>query len=144
MTQQEILKKYQDFKNKNWLKGLNFDSKFGNQCMDVYRFYCKHLGYTQSPGVRGAKDVANTYIPSDFTKIINRPWTVPQPGDIIIWNGNFGHIAICDDSMKPTVFKFRAFGQNWFEGGTKKDGKGVCVITEHSYKNVICYLRPKR
>lgn len=130
---------YQEFKNK-WLgKGINYDGAYGNQCMDVYRMYVKEvLGCPQSPGVTGAKDVWNTYLPQYFDRIANSPTGVPQQGDIVIWGMNpYGHIAICDSATTSTL---TCFEQNW----TESDGSGVAEIRKHNnYNNVLGWLHFK-
>lgn len=130
---------YQEFKTK-WLgKGIDFDGSYGNQCMDVYRQYVKEvLGYPQSPGVTGAKDVWNTYLPTYFDRIANSPTGVPKQGDIVIWGmAPYGHIAICDSATTTTV---TCFEQNW----TELDGSGVTEIRKHTnYNNVLGWLKPK-
>lgn len=134
--------RYQEFKNKYLGKGINFDSKYGNQCVDVYREYCNFLGFKQSPPVVGAKSIAINYRRENFTYHVNTPWFIPKQGDICVWNGKYGHVAIVDSA---NLWSFRAFGQNWYEGGTVNDGKGVCYITQHNYlkPQIICFLRPK-
>jgi len=91
MTFQEFIKK--------WLgKGIDYDGAYGNQCMDVYRQYVKEvLQEKQSPAVKGAKDVWNTYLPTVFTRIENKPENRPENGDVVIWGMlPFGHIGVCE------------------------------------------------
>lgn len=39
-------------------KKVDFDGMYGNQCVDLYRQYCKDvLNVPQSPSVPGAKDI---------------------------------------------------------------------------------------
>ena len=141
MNTQEFFDKYNN-------KPINYDGAFGNQCMDVYRQYCKELGLTQSPGVNGAKDVWNTFRKEDFTQIVNTPTGVPQKGDVVIWGvgiGTFGHIAIFD---RGDTNSFTSFDQNYPVQGyidTKGNhiGTGVCHFQNHSYTGVLGWLRPK-
>ena len=93
----------------NWLLSetggrLDFDGQFGNQCFDYFNFYYQFLTgrnpYWDGYAVPGAKDIWN--VGNDrFTKIANDPNDanqIPQPGDILIYNGNwgggFGHVEM--------------------------------------------------
>lgn len=128
---------YTEFRNK-WIgKGIDFDGKFGFQCVDVYRMYCKEvLEIPQSPSVVGAKDIWDTYLRAYFEKIENTLTAVPEQGDVIIWNvGTYGHIAICDSA---NIDSFISFEQNW----THLDGTGVTELRTHQYKDVLGWLRP--
>jgi uncharacterized coiled-coil protein SlyX len=128
---------YTEFKDK-WLgKGIDFDGKYGFQCVDVYRMYVKEvLGVPQSPPVVGAKDIWDNYLKEYFTRIENTVEAVPKQGDVIIWSvGTYGHIAICDSANKDS---FISFEQNW----THLDGTGVTELRTHQYKNVLGWLRP--
>lgn len=142
ITQNQRLQDYVHFRDEFIGKPIDFDKKFGRQCVDVYRRYCAMFGIPQSPSVAGAKDIWNTFTTQYFDRFVNYPWSVPQPGDVLIWDGKYGHIAICDSA---NVWSLRAFGQNWYEGGTTNDGKGVCYITQHNYlkPRLIGWLRRK-
>lgn len=133
------MNKYQEFKNK-WLgKGIDFDGNYGNQCFDVYRQYCKELGFKQSPPSEGAKDIWENYLPEHFDKIINTTSGVPEQGDVIIWGvkiGKYGHVAIFDRGDDKA---FVSIDQNWPTDG----GKGVLHEVNHSYTGVLGWLRPK-
>jgi surface antigen len=129
---------YEQFKNK-WLgKGIDYDGYYANQCMDVYRMYVKEvLQAKQSPSVKGAKNVWDTYLPEVFDRISNTSTGVPKQGDVMIWDvGTYGHIGIVDSA---TQTKFTTFEQNWTEG----NGSGVTELRTHYYKNVLGWLTPK-
>jgi len=130
---------YTQFKNK-WLgKGIDYDGSFGNQCVDVYRMYCKEvLKIPQSPPVKGAKNIWDTYLKEHFTRVTNTPTGVPEQGDIMIWDvGTYGHVGIVDSA---TQTKFVTFEQNW----TELNGSGVTELRTHYYKNLLGWLKPKR
>jgi len=130
---------YQDFKKK-WLgKSIDWDKKYGNQCVDVYRQYCHELGFPQSPLVKGAVNIWDTYLTECFDKIPNTPKGIPNQGDVIIWGttvGKYGHCAIFDHG---DVNKFVSLDQNW----PSDNGEGVLHEQEHNYKGVLGWLRPK-
>lgn len=135
------------FIQKNNGKPLNFDGNYGNQCVDLFRFYCKDvLKVPQFPSVNGAKNLWDV-CPPTFTKIRNLPWNVPQKGDIIIFGGKFGHVSIFIDG---NVFVFRSFDQNYPSQGYYDSkgnfiGTGVAHVQGHNYLNpaVIGWLRKK-
>lgn len=144
MTYEQIKETYQKFKS-DWLgKGINYDGAYGNQCMDVYRMWCKYLGFPQSPGVAGAKNVWTTFLKDNFNAETNNPsdsTQMPKMGDVVIWGmGTYGHIAVCESATGTSVTSFE---QNWTEGGTAKDGKGVAEVRVHNYNNIIGWLTPK-
>lgn len=118
-------------------KGIDWDQQFGFQCVDLYRQYVKEvLGFPQSPAVRGAVNVWDTYLPEYFDRIPNTPTGVPQKGDIVIWGtgaGSYGHIAVC---VSANTSSFTSFDQNWPVGS-------LCHLQNHNYSNVLGWLHPK-
>ncbi len=130
---------YLDFKQRYIDTEVNFDGKYGNQCTDVYRQYCKELGVPQSPPVKGAKDIWTTYLPNYFNRFTYAKGDIPAQGDICIWDiGEFGHVALWDNGNQNN---FQALGQNWQEG----DGSGKLRIEYHpSYNHVLGWLRLKK
>jgi hypothetical protein len=105
------------------------------QCVGLAMVYIADKGY---PHIWGhAKDIFANAPTSHYDKLINTPTGVPQPGDIIIWNGNvgggFGHIAIVTSA---NVNSFTSLDQNW-------SVTGGCRIENHNYANVIGWLRFK-
>jgi hypothetical protein len=123
---------------KKWTgKKCDFDGKWPNECVDLYRWYVKEvLNLPQSPPVRGAYNIWNTYLKNHFSRITNTPEGVPHKGDIVIWNsqtgGGFGHVAIF---VEGSVSKFTSFDANW-------NGR-LPHLQNHYYKNVLGWLRPK-
>ncbi len=131
MTLQDFITKYNG-------KGIDYDSSYGFQCVDLYRQYVKEvLGFPQSKPIPGAKDVWDTYLSEYYTRIANTPTGVPQRGDIMIWGstyGKYGHIAVVTEA---TVKNFKCFSQNDPVGTLCKE------ISYTSYKGVLGWLRPK-
>lgn len=90
----------------NWLNAqigqhLDYDQKYGQQCVDFFNFYYKTVTgdnpYTVGYGVNGAKDLWN--VPNgNLTKIPDSSTLKPQPGDIAVygsgWGGGYGHVEI--------------------------------------------------
>ena len=134
---------YNEFKKK-WLgKGINFDGNFGNQCVDVYRMYCNEvLNIPQSPPVKGAKNIWDTYLTQYFDRIDSTPTNDPDQGDIIIWDiGEYGHIGICDTA---DINEVTCFEQNFTQAGTVLDGKGVAELRKHNYNGIKGWLKFKK
>jgi len=128
---------YKKFKKK-WLgKPIDWDKKWGAQCVDAYRMYCHEvLKLPQSPLVKGAKNIWDTYLKVHFTKIKNTKQGMPKQGDIVIWSiKKYGHVGICDKATLNTV---TCFEQNWKE----LDGSGVMEIRQHHYKGILGWLTP--
>lgn len=122
---------------------LDFDNKYGNQCVDLFRFYNQEvLGIPQPKGVAGAKDFWNLFsndavLKENFEKIVNTAEFVPKAGDVMIWgHGEFGHIAIVATDQNTTS-QFTAFSQNDPTGSP-------CKLIKYSYKNCLGVLRPKK
>lgn len=127
---------HQTFIVQNNNKFLDFDNKYGAQCVDLARFYWQEvLGIKQPKGVNGAKDFWANYATDPnlytvFDRIPNTPEFVPLSGDTMIWkHGLYGHIAIVASDNNTTA-KFYAFSQN--------DPTGApCTVVQYSYTN--CY-----
>lgn len=140
-----------EFFNKYNGKGIDFDKSFGNQCVDLYRQYVAEvLGFPQSPPVRGAAWIKDTYDKNLFTWQNNGLFDVPQPGDILIWDqraaGGFGHVAIF---VRGNVLSFTSFDINWPSQGYYDKygnfiGTGVAHYQNHNYfGGLVGWLRPK-
>jgi len=135
--------KLNDFVNKNNGKYIDYDKKFGPQCVDLMRQYCVDVlgidGYTLPP-TDYAKNIFKRFplLGTDkFTKIKNTPNNYPEPGDIIFWDwkwpvtGYAGHVAICTGA---NVNKFISFDQNY-------PSKSPCRYYNHDYRGVLGWLR---
>lgn len=129
MTFDQFIAKYNGSK-------IDFDGALGAQCVDLYRFYLKEvLGVPQTPGVIGAYQIFDT-AGDGFDKIPNSPTAIPQKGDVVIWDQNYGpngHVAIFIDG---DVNRFRSFDQNNPVGS-------ACAVKDHNYSHVTGWLRAK-
>lgn len=133
----------EEFVEKYLGKKVDVDGAYGGQCVDLFRQYVEEvLELPQPAPVKGAKlfwegfDVdKNLY--TYWDRISNSPFGVPEPGDCVIWNGNagggYGHVSIF---LEGGLMGFKSFDQNW-------PTLDVCTITDHNYKNVYGWLRPK-
>jgi len=126
-------------------KFIDFDGKYGYQCVDLIRQFCKEVlnidGYTLPP-VTYAKQLFTNFPnagTSKFTKIYNKPTNAPQKGDIVVWGtylgvtGWAGHVAICSGA---SVYNLITFDQNYPKGS-------FCKFVNHSYKGVLGWLHFK-
>jgi hypothetical protein len=104
---------------KNIGKKIDFDGKFGAQCVDLYRQYCADvLQIKQTPGVDGAKDI----IDNPGSLLVTRESNLADysRGDVLIWgatkSNKYGHVAIL----------VAVYNTKWFivleQDGFKQDG----------------------
>lgn len=113
-------------------KSLDYDGKFGPQCVDEIDYYMRDvLGF---PIVwANAIDWFGKDQPW-LTWVANTPTNVPPKGAIIVWRqdfkvgtGIYGHIAIAYQDIG--VMQFTSFDQNW--------GSPFCKLVRHTYEGVI-------
>jgi hypothetical protein len=136
--------KLSEFINTHVGKKVDMDGKYGGQCVDLFRLYCRDvLELPKQPrGVTGAADFWANYasdpiLRAAFDRIANTPSGIPQFGDVVIWNkkagGGYGHIAVF---IEGNALRFTSLDQNWptLSGVTK---------TIHDYVHVSGWLRPK-
>ena len=127
-------------------KFIDFDGKWGFQCVDEIRQYLKEVlgldGYTLPP-VTYAKQLFTNFPNTgtkDFFKVFNSPTNAPPKGAIVIWGtypfvtGIAGHVALCSASTSMSLI---TFDQNY---GNPKS----CHFVQHSYKGVLGWLTPKK
>ena len=96
-------------------KALDYDGKYGAQCVDLICYYYQYLG-TTSPG-GNAEEYRRNNLPSGWTRVYENY----QPGDIAVWKPSYrygsysttenGHVGIVTsaDSVgeKQAVFQYR-------------------------------------
>ena len=96
MTLDEFVKTYLD-------KKVDYDGRYGAQCVDLFRQYCKDvLNIPQPSGVTGARELYTEYEkkPVEVKHFERLPYPENKPiaGDIVIFDkmqGNpYGHVAI--------------------------------------------------
>ena len=64
-----------------------------NQCVDLIRGYMDYISGTHTSGNAGK--YTSNYLPDGYTRIQKYGGFVPAKGDILIWSGDPGHVAIC-------------------------------------------------
>lgn len=103
-----------------------------NQCVDLANQYIKDVLGLPIIEWTNAKDFPSKA--GDLYEYIkNTPSGVPKEGDLVIWGGTYGHIAIF---VEGNADSFRSFDQNYPTGSP-------CHIQNHNYNNVLGWLHPK-
>ena len=101
MTLTQFIKKYLG-------TNVDFDGKFGYQCVDLYRQYCKDVLNVkqQSPAVEGAKDIIEH--PGELYVTRDSELADYSRGDVLIWGttdtNKYGHVAILVDIYNTKYF----------------------------------------
>lgn len=121
-------------------KKVDYDKKYGPQCVDLFRQYCADvLNIPHTGSVDGAKDLFLNYskLPLEI-KYFDRLSRGPVTGDIAIWDATdtnkYGHVAIVVGNMAGR--DLLVFEQDGF----KQDGAKLVIRT---IDNLLGYLRYK-
>ncbi len=133
--------KFQDFLTKWNGKPVDTDNAYGAQCMDLMHQYCVEvLGLSQADLAADPAKLVYLNFPTItghafFEQIPNSPSAVPQEGDIVFWDGTYGHVAIF---IEGDTNSFRSFDQNYPTGSP-------CHVQNHNYDTpkVLGWLRYK-
>lgn len=124
-----------EFVAKNKGKFLDWDGKYGNQCVDLIRFFLKDFDLPQLKPGNAIDQWRNN---EGFTRVVNTIDAVPIPGDIVIWKGTksnpYGHIAIV---LSANILYMNVIEQNNPTGSPVR-------VAKHSYAGVIGWLRQER
>lgn len=79
---------------------VDYDKKYGSQCVDLFRQYCKDvLEIPHTGSVEGACELANNYagmpLERKYFHLIKKPYMF---GDVVVWDktstNKYGHVAI--------------------------------------------------
>lgn len=82
-------------------QALDYDGAYGAQCVDLIMYYYQFLGVSGGGG--NARDYTSNALPSGFTRTYGGK---PQKGDILIYTGGYGHVAIYESDNV-------SYHQNW-------------------------------
>ena len=110
---------------------VDFDGKFGPQCVDLARqYYSEVLDVPQFPPVEGAKDIIKN--PGKL-KVINEDVLADySSGDVLIWGASrtnqYGHVAILVSIYNTKYFIVLE------QDGFKQDG---CKLAFRSRENLL-------
>lgn len=113
-------KKWKDFVSTHNGRAFDVDGAYGAQCWDGYATYCLWLGipYRNGNAVQlwgGAH--------AGCTTITN--WSALKPGDIVIWGGEYGHVAMFDHWSGGAAY---FMGQNQGNGSNLTTGKAFNIV----------------
>ncbi|MCQ2598441.1 MAG: CHAP domain-containing protein [Treponema sp.] len=137
-------KKMWDFVNKHIKEKVDFDGKYGCQCVDLFRQYCVEVleikGHTGS--VNGAKELFTKF---DILQgeVKERDFFIRHPfplhyevfaGDVAIWDSSstniYGHVAIILQDMGTEVLVFE-------QDGFKQDGAKIKIRSKDNLLGVL-------
>ncbi len=118
-------------------KGLDYDGVYGNQCVDLIKYYYSYFGVADY-----AKGNANAYITNALPAGWIRVYSDYQPGDIAVWKvnhscrtcntGAYGHVGIITSA---DAAGFNAVNQNFA-------GNSVCTQNWFNLSALQCAIRP--
>jgi hypothetical protein len=119
--------------NGTWIEVAGTSAK--NQCVDLANAYIKYVLGLPPIEWTNAVDFPSK-AGDNYEYILNTPTVVPQEGDLVIWGGTHGHIAIF---IEGDTKRFTSFDQNYPTVGAN------CHVQEHTYLSpkVLGWLRPK-
>jgi len=120
-----------EFVQANDGKFLDFDGVYGNQCVDLVKYWEQNIGAPITHG--NAIDYKENWQLGGYVWVDNTPTGVPRAGDIVVWSIKpNGHVAIF---LSGDTNSFDSFDQNWPVGSP-------CHFQHHSYTNVSGWLHP--
>lgn len=150
LTKNEFVK----FLNTTIGKQYDFDGYYGFQCFDYANIGWQELFGHGLKG-DGAIDIPfnkenKQYFKKEATVYENTPDFLAQPGDMVIFNANYGqgygHVAwvISATLNTITVLEQNWLGYGWTDG-IEKGGKGTETVTKrnHAYDTKMWFVRPK-
>ena len=110
---------------------VDFDGKFGPQCVDLARqYYSEVLNIPQFPPVEGAKDIIKN--PGNLKVIKEDVLADYSSGDVLIWGASrtnqYGHVAILVSIYNTKYFIVLE------QDGFKQDG---CKLAFRSRENLL-------
>ena len=110
---------------------VDFDGKFGPQCVDLARqYYSEVLDVPQFPPVEGAKDIIKN--PGNLKVIKEDVLADYSSGDVLIWGASrtnqYGHVAILVSIYNTKYFIVLE------QDGFKQDG---CKLAFRSRENLL-------
>lgn len=118
-------------------KGLDYDKVYGNQCVDLIKYYYDYFGVASY-----AMGNANAYISNTLPAGWNRVYGDYQPGDIAVWKvnhscstcntGGYGHVGII---ISADSVGFNAVNQNF-------SGQSHCTQNWFRVSALECAIRP--
>lgn len=124
---------------------VDFDLAYGYQCYDVANKYWYYVTGRKLYGLY-AKDIPKDNNFKGYATVYeNTPSFLPLPGDLVVWNGNYGegcgHVAVV---TQATLSQFQVIENNWLGGGwlNGKPGWEKATRRWHTYDFPMWFIRP--
>lgn len=108
---------------------------YGAQCATFIIEFTKKYWDVHPKG--NAKDFINFKWPKGF-QVIKGKNQIPQPGDIFVLGGEYGHTGIVTEANAKY---FNSIDQNWYNESLTK-GSPAAFVEDHEYTNFIGVIRP--
>ncbi|WP_459129401.1 CHAP domain-containing protein [Guggenheimella bovis] len=126
---------------------VDIDGAYGAQCTDLVHHYVDAIFYSDHRETLGFGDASSLYYNASeiyFEKIPFELGLKPELGDIVVWGGGSGHIAVIKG---VTDDAFYVFSQNSFGSGRTPVEEKCYYAPDYflKYNSVrpIGYLRPR-
>ncbi|MDK9870508.1 MAG: SH3 domain-containing protein [Staphylococcus equorum] len=120
---------------KNIGNRLTDGQPYGAQCATFIIEFTKKYWDVHPQG--DAKDFINYKWPKGF-QVIKGKNQIPQPGDIFVFGGEYGHTGIVTEANGTY---FNSIDQNWYNESLTK-GSPAAFIEDHDYSNFLGIIRP--
>ena len=120
---------------KNIGNRLTDGQPYGAQCATFIIEFTKKYWDVHPQG--NAKDFINYKWPKGF-QVIKGKNQIPQPGDIFVFGGEYGHTGIVTEANGTY---FNSIDQNWYNESLTK-GSPAAFIEDHDYSNFLGIIRP--
>lgn len=108
---------------------------YGAQCATFIIEFTKKYWDVHPKG--NAKDFINFKWPKGF-QVIKGKNQIPQPGDIFVFDGEYGHTGIVTEANGKY---FNSIDQNWYNESLTK-GSPAAFVEDHEYTNFLGVIRP--
>lgn len=120
---------------KNIGNRLTDGQPYGAQCATFIIEFTKKYWGVHPKG--NAKDFINYKWPKEF-QVIKGKKQIPQPGDIFVFGGEYGHTGIVTEANGKY---FNSIDQNWYNESLTK-GSPAAFVEDHEYSNFLGVIRP--
>ncbi len=114
---------------------LTHSQPYGAQCATFIIEFTKKYWDIHPKG--NAKDFINFKWPKDF-QVIKGKNQIPQPGDIFVFGGEYGHTGIVTEANAKY---FNSIDQNWYNESLSK-GSPAAFVEDHEYTDFLGVIRP--
>ena len=125
----------------NWAKSqinksLDYDGKYGAQCVDLIAYYYQYLG-TRTPGGNAEKYRSNA-LPSGWTRVYGDY----QPGDIGVWKPSYSYNGYSTSSLGHVGIITSLSGSNFYAVNQNFSNQSYCTENRFPVQVLACAIRP--